>query len=167
MIEEGGIYEDSIEVLDRFAISENAIVEILDELDVKIGYTITKSRKRKLFSTITEIVQNINNYTEKGANHENKCAIGYDEKGSIFIEATNLINRFNKDSLEEKLVNLEKMDQETLDNKYYETLNNGIHAKDRRNGLGIIVIVKNAKQLFYDFERITLNLYNFKLKLVF
>lgn len=161
------IFLEEVMVHDRRTVSEDLIIEMIENIEENIGGNLTKKRKRLLYTTLTELLQNINNYTEKSQNQENKLEISYTNEDKIAIESSNLLDRTNKNILNSKLKELISLTKAEIDQKYDEVLHNGIIAKDRRNGLGILLAAKNAQEIDYKFELITLNLFKFKLKLIF
>lgn len=161
------MFLEEVKISEKYTISEELIIDIIDKIEAKIGDNVTKKRKRIFYTTLTELIQNINNYTEESKNFENKLEIRYNSEDKIIIKSSNLISNTNKKILTNKLYELKGLDKAELNKKYDEILHDGNSAQNRKNGLGIILAAKNAKEMQYKFESTNNHLFKFQLTLTF
>jgi len=157
------LYEKTLTVDQANSVTETQIANWIEDIQDHIGMGIKTSVKRKLFTTMIELVQNINFYTCSLEGFTNYCTLR--QYNDYFeIESNNLIKSEDRQILGAELLSLTKLDNEQISNLLFSTLDNNVPAKSNKNGLGLICIFNHSKEVAYNFKPVNANLFEYNIK---
>lgn len=145
------------------SVTETLIANCIEEIQDNIGFNIKTSMKRKIFTTLIELIQNINFYTHSVQGVDNYCTFRQ-YTDHFEIEGCNVIQTQDQEILVKELGNLANLENSEVSNLLFSTLDNNVPAKSNKNGLGLICIFNNCKEVKYDFTPINSNFYKYKIK---
>jgi len=126
--------------------------------------------KKKVFSILVEILQNIYHHFEEVAMANEKeddvimFVLARSETGNYCINSGNYMSRAHVPALQRRIEETNALSQDELKEKYRQVLNNGNLSNKGGAGLGIIDIArKSGNKLEYNFNHYNDNLSFFSL----
>ncbi len=162
------VYENKIRSLER--INEPVLISHFGEFSLELINSISEGAEelliaanekkaliKRVFSILIEGLQNIKAHAERDANeHINGLVIVSKKNDNYVIQLGNLILRKREGSVEERLKQLNQLDDENLKSLYLDVLSNGIISNKGGAGLGFITMRMKAKtKLDFDFFQLT------------
>jgi len=123
-----------------------------------------------IFTVFIELAQNMMNYSKK-ANKE-----GFDPKGLILVGRThdgyyyvfsqNIVDKVDKEKLEEKLKKITSMTKEEIKKEYRNARKSGKDKHKKGGGIGFYEIAKKSQTIEYNFIDLGDGKYYFQFKAV-
>lgn len=151
------IISDQMLMLYKGDFSQDAILPVLKMVENNIGSQLEGvTVKKRIFSTMVEILQNIYKHATEHSGQENKIREGIfflgKEKDSYYISAGNFIERDKIASLEKRLNTVADMDKKALKELNRQLLKDSKDTPGVVEGLGLIDIARNAsKRIEFSF----------------
>lgn len=143
---------------------DEVLTELLNSIEENIGAAMSKKELRKLFSVVTEIVQNIQNYSIP--NKENYFEIGYDQDKNVVINTKN----YASDSNAQNLLTIEGDLKGVKESELLEKYNEFLEATDdsfESIGLGLICVKLNTMTHRYKVVKTEEGIHQINLKVLY
>jgi len=137
-----------------------------DKLISLADYDISKKAKRRMALLMSESFQNIIRHSDQQSEGQMKRLFGI--RGIdpfLHIFSSNLVNREDKEFLENKLNFINDLDKEKLKEYYTKVLNEGIISEKGGAGLGLIEMAKRSERpVQVDFKEVKEDTYAYNLQ---
>lgn len=138
-------------LLFKGAISQNTLIRIGGLLDLNQDETIEDHSKKRLFSVLVEMAQNILHYSQErelnSGSHVGTGTVLVQETTSTYeVECSNLVNERQKQFLENHCAMINKLNPEQLREYYLKQRHNGTpHPDSKGAGLGLVEIARKSR----------------------
>ncbi len=134
-------------------VSQLILTSIVEELGNKMEMLNVKtSIIQNIFSIFIEQIQNIMKYSpnikqESLFSNISISVIGFDNKKlKYYVSSGNIINKIDKEKVENKISKLNSMDKQELKDYYKELRKSGLHKHEKGAGLGLIEMARKASE---------------------
>lgn len=125
-----------------------------------------EKNKNKMIFLMIESFQNVIRYAEiesiENSELEEKMFVTRKIGDELYVATANVIEKEKKDSIEKKITKINKLDSIQLKQLFIEVLTNRQFTEKGGAGLGFIEMSRKSKtNLFYDFDKISDDLFHF------
>ncbi|MBF0225051.1 MAG: hypothetical protein HQK76_06305 [Desulfobacterales bacterium] len=158
---------------------------IFQELMIEIGKAVKQKMHidevnmptaMKLFGVVVELSQNIIKYSSEGINNINSIEIGTELKigtlmigkknDNFFVLAGNTMENEKVDNFKEKLIKLQKMNKDQLNEYYRSVRRKNVEEIQKGAGLGLIDIARKVNYpIHFEFNKINKEFSSFSIKI--
>lgn len=150
---EGPLHEEAVN--DLLVKAEDCIQQL--EID--------RSTRKKVFGVFLESLQNAHKHADDQSNVRPSTILLTLREEHFYLVICNVLNQASRDDLEKKLLNINALSKDSIQDKYREILANGVQSEIGGSGLGLLDIARRSgNKLEYHFNQIEPEVFRFTLK---
>lgn len=134
---------------------EDFIHGLVDIIEFKVlSLKCSYDKAQRVFASISESLTNINTYAESEITRNGSIFLWFKNK-KFYVTVSNIIENKSKDRLIDRLVDINELERETLEDRYLELKKRSIVSNSGGLGIGLIFIRKcSSGRLNYQFEKL-------------
>lgn len=152
-------------------LSQSLISSMTEALEKEAEHSeLSIGASSNIFTIFIELAQNMMNYSKTKAQNsadlksEGLIIVGKDKEHNYYIHSQNIVDKHDKEKIEEKLVEIQSLDKEGIKKLYRELRKSGKNTHGKGGGIGFYEIAKRCDKIEFEFNSINEDKFYFHFK---